>query len=347
MKNLSLCLIALGVFLGSPGFLPPALQAQSPAARPSIPVPPKLEFDVASVKQNKSEGPAYSNLSLDSGNIYSTVRDGDVFSPTGGYFVATNQPIWRYIVFAYKLSGTQELALRFGFFAGLSSKAPAWVTGGFDSAADHFDIEARAEGKPTKDEMRLMMQSLLADRFKLVMHHEMRRAPIFALVLAQPGKIGPNLQAHPAEDLCAPASDAPLGSPEPDESSHSSAHSSAVGELPIVCGIIAHVPSSAPSAAPGQVRYGGRNITLELLANSLPTMTGLALLPRPVVDATGLTGGFDFTLGGWTSLAAEETGEAGPTFSEVLKQQLGLKLVPQSGLVDLLIIDHIEHPSDN
>jgi uncharacterized protein (TIGR03435 family) len=144
--------------------------AQSPPAA-------KLEFDVASVRQNKSDDRPSSTFSLDNGNVYSTVNKGDVFTPRGSYFAATNQPLWHYIAFAYNLSGTQELALRFNYFAGLSSKAPAWVTGGFDASADRFDITARSDERPTKDQMRLMMQALLADRFNLMVHRETRQGP--------------------------------------------------------------------------------------------------------------------------------------------------------------------------
>src|SRR5882757_8353808 len=80
--------------------------AQSPQAA-------RLEFDVASVRQNKSDDRPSSTFSLDNGNIYSTVNKGDVFTPRGSYFAATNQPLWHYIAFAYNLSGTEELALRF------------------------------------------------------------------------------------------------------------------------------------------------------------------------------------------------------------------------------------------
>jgi uncharacterized protein (TIGR03435 family) len=111
------------------------------------------------------------------GTFYSTVNKGDVFTPRGSYFAATNQPLWHYIAFAYNLSGTQELALRFNYFAGLSSKAPAWVTGSFDALADRFDITARSDERPTKDQMRLMMQALLADRFNLMVHRETRQGP--------------------------------------------------------------------------------------------------------------------------------------------------------------------------
>jgi uncharacterized protein (TIGR03435 family) len=305
--------------------------AQSPQAA-------KLEFDVASVRQNKSDDRPSSTFSLDNGNVYSTVDKGDVFTPRGSYFAATNQPLWHYIAFAYNLSGTEELALRFNYFAGLSSKAPTWVTGGFDVSADRFDITARSDGRPTKDQMRLMMQALLADRFKLIVHRETRQAPVFALVLRKPGQAGPELVAHPPSDTCAvaPAAEADDSTPNVPPPR------SAMGELPRVCGVIAHLPTSAP----GHIRFGGRGVTLSLLASSLPTMTGMAVIPRPVIDETGLNGTFDFTLD-WVPEFNAPSDASGPNFREALREQLGLKLEPQKGPVDILVIDRVEHPSAN
>ncbi|HEY1994919.1 MAG TPA: TIGR03435 family protein [Edaphobacter sp.] len=305
--------------------------AQSPQAA-------KLEFDVASVRQNKSDNRPSSTFSLDNGNVYSTVDKGDVFTPRGSYFAATNQPLWHYIAFAYNLSGTEELALRFNYFAGLSSKAPIWVTGGFDVSADRFDIAARSDGRPTKDQMRLMMQALLADRFKLMVHRETRQAPVFALVLTKPRQTGAELVPHPPSDTCAveptvEADDSPSNVP---------ARSSALGELPRVCRVIAHLPTSAI----GHIRFGGRGVMLSLLASSLPTMTGMAMIPRPVIDETGLNGAFDFTLD-WVSEFNAPSDASGPNFREALKEQLGLRLEPQQGPVDILVIDRVEHPSAN
>ena len=73
---------------------------------------------------------------------------------------------------------------------------PEWVT------TERFDIQARAEKNPGKDEMRLMMRSLLADRFKLAVHYETLQVPLFAIVLAKPGKTGPQLQLHPIDTSC-------------------------------------------------------------------------------------------------------------------------------------------------
>src|ERR1700677_2389672 len=86
------------------------------------------EFEVASVKPNKSDAPPSSNNPLGPGNVY---------SPYGGFFRATNFPLYAYILFAYKIMGNQEQFLR--------SQMPGWVV------TDRFDIEARAEGDPDKD----------------------------------------------------------------------------------------------------------------------------------------------------------------------------------------------------
>jgi uncharacterized protein (TIGR03435 family) len=298
-----------------------------------------MEFDVASVRQNKSNAMSTSNMSLDSGNIYSTVKTGDAFAPRGSYFSATNQSLWRYISFAYKLTGTQDLALRFNFFSGVpASKVPGWVSGSFEAVAEGFDIEARAEGNPTKDQMRLMMQSLLADRFKLAVHRETSQAPVFALVLVKPGKTGPGLRPHPVEDSCPSATLAastpgptPTAPPQP-----------AAARLPIACGVIAHIPPSSP----GLYAIGGRDVSLDLLASSLPTQTGMATLPRPVIDQTGLSGSFDFTLE-WVNEFNAAPDASGDTFQQALKNQLGLKLEPQKAPIEFLVIDHIEHPSAN
>ena len=288
----------------------------------------RLEFDVASVKQNKSDEKPHSTFSLDNGNIYSTVGKGQVFAPKGSYFSAKNEPLWHYISFAYNLSGTQELALRFSYFSGLSAKLPEWVTGGTDSSGERFDIEARSASKPTKDEMRQMMQSLLEDRFKLVVHHETRQAPVFALVLSKQGVTGPRLQAHPVGDACLEA--------------EATATAPAAAQLPVVCGVIAHLIPGGP----GLIHIGGRGVPLSLLASSLPTMTGMAMLPRPVVDETGLSGLFDFSLE-WLPEFNPPPDASGLTFREALKEQLGLTLEPKKGPVDILVIDHVEQPSAN
>jgi uncharacterized protein (TIGR03435 family) len=289
------------------------------------------QFDVASVRENKTGGPSHSNFSLDNGNAYFTIGKNDVLSPSGSLFSAENQSLLRYIIFAYKLSGTQELALRFGYFKGLESPVPEWVR------SSGFDIEARAPQSTTKDQTRLMMQSLLAERFKLVVHFETREAPVFAMVLAKAGSVGPQLRKHPAGDNCAETA-------FPTDSGNGVTAKQSQFAIPIPCGQLAHLPPSAPAAR----RFGGRDVPLSLLATSLPTQTGMAVIPRPVIDKTGLEGNYDFSLE-WTPEDTSEVNnqESGGTFQEALKEQLGLKLQPEKGPVEVLVIDHIEPPSPN
>src|SRR5260370_22495703 len=93
----------------------------------------KQQFEVASVRENKAGGDSNSNFTLDgNGNAY-WVMDKDVkTAPEGSLFRATNQTLMRYIIFAYKLNGTEELALRVHqcrectAWTGLGLDLPAW-----------------------------------------------------------------------------------------------------------------------------------------------------------------------------------------------------------------------------
>ncbi|HEV2619981.1 MAG TPA: TIGR03435 family protein [Acidobacteriaceae bacterium] len=302
-----------------------------------------LAFDVASVRPSRPDSPQHTNVPLDTGNVYGSVSPDDSRSAAGGYFAATHQALWRYIAFAYKLSGTQELSMRFGMFFGVpKSGAPFWVTGSFDAQPEYFDISARAPAGTTIDQMRLMMQSLLADRFHLITHFVTANAPVSALVLSKPGVTGPHLQRHPLTDPC----DVTVGANQPASDQpalRASTAPSMVGDLPPACGVVAHVPSSATG-----MHYGGRAVSLSLFASSVPTMTGLAANPRPVVDQTGLSGLYDFTLT-WMHDPSGDGAIADNTanFRDALKTQLGLKLISSHSSISFLIVDHVEHPSEN
>jgi uncharacterized protein (TIGR03435 family) len=274
----------------------------------------KKAFDVASVKQNKSGTRPSSNFPLNAGAAY---------SPSGGIFSGVNQPLYVYIIFAYKTTNYQNLYLL--------SQLPKWVT------TDRFDIEARAaEGNPTKDQIRLMMQSLLADRFKLVVHIETRQLPVYGLILEKSGKMGPYFRHHSDNPPCAPTP-AP-GAPPP---------ANVDGVYPAICGDILHPPS-----APGRIRNAARDVTIGFMASSF-TLGGMSNdVDRAVLDQTGLSGTFDFSLEYTPLLNGQPPGGfpadmTGPTFLEALNEQLGLKLVPQTGPVDVLVLDHVEEPSPN
>lgn len=283
-------------------------------------------FEVASVRPSGPNVPQRSNVPLDAGYVYGTIAADDARSSSAGIFSATHQPLWRYISFAYKLSGTQEMALRFNIYSGVpKSGAPLWVTGSFTGGADFFDINARAPEKTSVDEMRRMMQALLAERFHLVLHMQTAEAPVFALELAAPGRTGPRLVPHSAGDKCGPSA-------------------SPSANLPPACGVIAHVASDEPS-----LHYGGRAITMALLATTLPTMTGLAAMPRPVVDQTGLPGQYDFTLS-WVHDATPDDSSVADNignFRAALKEQLGLTLKSTHAPMAFVVVDHVEKPTEN
>jgi uncharacterized protein (TIGR03435 family) len=165
-----------------------------------------------------------------------------------------------------------------------------------------FDIEAKAEGDaaPTPDEFRHMLQSLLADRFKLDVHHEMEEMQVFALVV---GKSGPKFK------------------------------------------------ESAPDAlGSGHHGMNGRNqimalskATMEDIVRHLPLYVG-----RPVVDKTGLTGTYDIRLEATPSFRISHDPNPGDiSIFDAVQQQLGLKLVSQKAMTDVLIVDHVEKPSGN
>ena len=327
-------LIAVAMIV--PGISPP-LHAQNSDRDWEKAAGGKQQFEVASVREDRGNAAGTSNFPLDGGNVWFTVDKSFKLNPEGSLLSAKNLSLLRYIVFAYKLSGTQELALRFDFYQGLETHVPHWVRGDQNDGA-RFDIEARAPASVTKDQMRLMMQSLLADRFKLAVHWETQQAPVFELVEAAQGKLGPQMEANPAGDDCSAAA-------VPEKAGETASGTLQLDALPIPCGMIAHLPPSVPGAH----RFGGRDVQLKLLADSMPTQTGMATLRRPVVDGTGLKGGYDF----WVEWTPEDTrndpenGETGGTFREALKNQLGLKLVPKNGPVEVLVIDHVEEPTAN
>jgi uncharacterized protein (TIGR03435 family) len=273
-------------------------------------------FDVASIREDKSENDQVSNVPL---------GPGDVFQPIHGFFSASNYPLIVYIRFAYKMTDNQSTAFQ--------SQLPSWVM------ADRFDIQARVAGNPTRDQVRLMMQGLLRDRFKFAVHYETKQVPVFALELVKAGRPGPMLRPH-AGGECSKAYAL-------DDTSEHMESAAVAGMFPTVCGGgVGMVPS-----APSRRKMGARDVTLEFFATSI---SGIGSLGRPVLDKTGLTGTFDFALE-WTPESDEQKPSgADPApdasrlpFVEALKEQLGLKLKPERGPVDFLVFDHIERPSPN
>jgi uncharacterized protein (TIGR03435 family) len=266
----------------------------------------KMAFDVASVKKQPPGSFRRPLFPLDWGDSYST---------TGGRFYA-DFPVAIYIEFAYKLALKPQQ--REAMLAGL----PKWASG------DVFEIEAKAPtSDPTKDQMRLMMQSLLADRFQLRVHFETREMPVYALILAKPGRLGPRLRPHDKGPSCDTAP--PIERLEANN---------VPNVFPALCNILGMFPGGN-----GPWLAGARDVTMAYIAEALPTVNG-----RPLVDQTGLIGKFDFTL----SYAPETSDGATaatdvPSFETALGEQLGLKLESTKTPVRTPIIDHVERPSKN
>jgi uncharacterized protein (TIGR03435 family) len=282
------------------------LSAQEPAVQtPAVAAGPR--FEVASVKQNKSgDGAFNSNVPLGPGNV---------FPPTAGRISITGAPLDLLIGFAYKLNGDPARYTR--------EHLPGWAT------TERFDVEARAAGNPTKDQVRLMMQSLLAERFHLGAHWETRETRVYAMVLDKTGKTGPRLRVHPADPPCSNVVNG--GEPPVIDDGY-----------PYLCGGLFAIPHTGKS-----YKFGARNISLEFFGEQLSM---LGQLGREVIDKTGLEGNIDFTLE-----FAPDTGAApasdepptAPTFEQAVAAQLGLKLTSAMGPVRFLIVDRLDHLAEN
>lgn len=166
-----------------------------------------------------------------------------------------------------------------------------------------------------------MMQTLLAERFKLSARVEARIQDAYALVLARSDR-KPGLTLRPFTGIC-------TGRGTPPAAANASP---ATGAQPVVCG--------------PRVSAGGRFVfvgtPLPLLASALSLLVG-----RSVVNRTGLDGLWDIEL-----TFTQETGPGtadldAPSLFTALQEQLGLKLDPERESVDVLVVAHIEPPTDN
>jgi uncharacterized protein (TIGR03435 family) len=270
-----------------------------------------MAFDVASVKPN---------VGSEHGSDNNVPFFGDRFPGNGGLYSAKNTALTLYISFAYKLSRTQ--------FQVLSSEMPKW-------AADaRFDVQARAPAGTTKDQMRLMMQSLLADRFHLKAHFEARDTQVYLLELVKPGVTGAKLRPHADDPPCADSSAAAV--------SNGSMIATPQG-FPLRCGTpIGFLNLTGAS-------YSGRDVSLATIAEDFTSAPNNPPMDRPVIDRTGLAGNYDFVVSYWpqSNSANPPPDDAAPVLSEAVRRDLGLKLEATTAPFNQLIVDHIEEPTPN
>ncbi len=268
--------------------------------------PERLAFAVASIKQDKSADPR-------SGGFFPAMQ----FLP-GGRFVARNMPLFMIIAQAYNLPIQSDRLIG----------GPDWIR------EDKYDIEARSEegtipagaSVTVRDErMRLMVQTLLAERFKMIIHREIKELPVYAVVVRRGG---PKLEKAAIQEKDCASRPTGLGFSE-----------------------------SCHSFEGGQGRgIHGKAVTISDVALFVSNWTD-----HPVVDKTGIDGLFNVQSDGWVPMrprmprppgqepTAEDIamGDPGrPTLFQIF-DRLGLKLEPQKSPVEMFIIESIERPSQN
>jgi uncharacterized protein (TIGR03435 family) len=298
-------LVLLGILVMKPGVR--AKSATSTASRPRQAAGSTSEqpaFEVASIKVNHSTD----------GRFFIRLAPGR-YSTTG----ATAKML---ITFAYDAKDAQV------------SGGPSWVN------TERFDIDAKEEDSVAQqlqkmpqeqagEQVRLMVQSLLAERFGLVVSRPMKEIPIYALVVAKGGaKLKPSMTPPPGD---APGENRPMQQPPPNAK-----------------------PSDLP---PGAAMMGPGHLTANGISIS-GVITGLSRQPelsdRVIMDQTGLTGKYDVSLQ-WTPenpVTGMNPNEPAsdpntPSLFTALEEQLGLHVESTKGPVEMLVIDQIAEPSEN
>jgi uncharacterized protein (TIGR03435 family) len=258
------------------------------------------EFEVASVKKSAPAVAGQVNIGvhIDSAMVrYSTL------------------PMRSYIRMAYRVNDYQVLG-------------PDWL------ATENFDIAAKLPEGATRAQLPEMIQSLLAERFKLVLHRDKKEFPVYALVVA---KTGPKLKESP-----------PDSSPGANTTVDVNVTAGRGGGV-IDMGI-------GSSIGYGRDRLEAKKVTLSALAGAVER-----LLDRPVVDMTGIAGSYDFSLeyswdelrslvrtssGGATELPANSDAPGNSIFTSLAA--FGLRLEPRKAPIEVLVVDRIERtPTEN
>ena len=187
---------------------------------------------------------------------------------------------------------------------------PSWAS------SDRFVIVGKAAGTPPTDQVRAMVADLLARRFRLQMHFEARDEDVYALVVANPAQGPKPAFRKTALDCRAIAEASREGRPVPETTN---------GAPP--CGM---------RSGAGVMDVGG--LDLATIVSMLRSAAG-----RPVVDRTGLSGEYEFTLK-YSGALSGAPSDAPPIFT-ALEEQLGLKLEPQRAPLRHVVVDHLDPPT--
>jgi len=302
-------------------------------------------FETVSIKSYESDAPGR--------RLGFSITD----PPDDGTFYATDVTVERVVEMAYRVK-----------YSWLILGAPSWLD------SDTFDIQAKAD-EAVNNQLRALspeqglvlkhrlLQALLFDRFKLKAHRETKDLPVYALVIA---KNGPKLREAESSDTYPGGGEGVDGRARGDRGSFhfkvEGGQFKLTGQAVSLQALVQVLMDQPTVDRPILDRTGLKgNHDINFLARLL---MDLHLLHRPVLDQGGLKGNYDFTLQ-WTSdqnLAplfkgpadgnratenAPRSESSGPSLFTAIQQQLGLKLEPTKAPVEVLVIDHVERPSEN
>src|ERR1035437_703025 len=299
-------------------------------------------FEVASVKPAEPQPMG----------MMSIMMRGGPGSPDPGQITYSGVSLKNVLMSAYAVKGYQI-------------NGPKWLD------SERFDIVAKIPKGATKEQFQLMLQNLLAERFKLTLHHETKELPVYALVV---GKGGPKMKESVEDDATAPGA-AGTGGPSAAAPPPPPPPPGSDGAGPIrLKGGAEGMPQLPANTGKNNMMMMMTNGRMRLVASHRPVAALTEMLAnqlgRPVVDATELKANYDFNLdfapegmsgpmgimpppppdggpgGGGPMVSASDPG--GPSIFTALQEQLGLKLEQRKAPVDLLVIDRLEKvPTEN
>lgn len=309
LKRALLTVAAVAVFVApvAVGALNPPPQTRDVAAPATLPA-----FEEVSVRPNTTTGPGG--------------RGGGGMQP--GRYVATNLTLRNILRRAYAAPGSSGPNGGIDLLEQQVAGGPDWV------ASDKFDVVATTKGPTQGAEMRLMIQRMLAERFKLKAHWEKREMPVYVLTMARPGTLGAGL-TKTSDAECAAAKAA-------------AAKAAGSQQMP-------PMPSGQVQPSPlqqcGSIQFGpgtliARGAPMEWVAQTLVTVPVITGIDRPVLDRTNLTGNYGFELKFAPAQAVNPAPDRAPLHL-ALEEQLGIKLEATRAPVDVLVIDSVERPAPN
>ena len=256
----------------------------------------ELRFEVASVKPNKGTESGWSH------------------GAKGQVFYMTNMTLRRIIAVAY---GIPLQAEQFRLVGG-----PGGVLG------RRFDIQAKVPEGVARDRILSMLRSLLAERFDLRAHPQMRESPLYLLVVANRGSLGPEL--HPSKHNCAEYRAAWLQNNTP--------ASEIVPPRDARNRPLCVAPADRTPPDRRRIADAGP------ISHLIESIEGL--LDRPLRDGTQLSGNFEWQLT-FSPQSIPPPGSEVPSLDVALDKQLGLQLERRTGLIDVLVIDSVSPPIEN